>query len=310
MKRAISVPKHLGKDLARHRQKYADVREITLLSAFPRRNRGLHRLDTAVYQPAFLELSSKRRDARQNRGAASFLSASRVRHFVAIALRPRPASRRRSDFSSRRWKSQARRRCKPRNDKSLRRADNSILANWRHKERRSYPRREHYSSSSTCSFQHPALEFARVGTPEIVTNRFTVDVFALARARARARACERKKAAITCRGTFGSDIFAHFLRHRENFCQRERCRASRAFRSRRNFISFSPGITLPSPHLTSSHTTCCFVRARKISPVARSVIFEYNFAHGIFRPYPALDVIFFFFIPPYSPLRKLDCEPR
>ncbi|TGZ51482.1 Uncharacterized protein DBV15_02219, partial [Temnothorax longispinosus] len=42
--------------------------------------------------------------------------------------------RRRHDFLSRRWRSQARRRCKPRNNKSLRRADNSILANWRHKE--------------------------------------------------------------------------------------------------------------------------------------------------------------------------------
>lgn len=62
---------------------------------------------------------------------ASYKAKSWHVSFVTIALLN---VQYRQDFSSRRWKSQARRRCKPRNDKSLRRADNSIFANWRHKE--------------------------------------------------------------------------------------------------------------------------------------------------------------------------------
>ncbi|EGI63192.1 hypothetical protein G5I_08429 [Acromyrmex echinatior] len=102
------------------------------------------------------------------------------------------------DFSSRRWKSQARRRCKPHNDKSLCRADNSIFANWRHKEVQLPTKRALFFVLHL--FLLPAE--IRLGTPEIPPPMVCMQT-PTARGR---RTCSRKKSPGFADG-WQSDLF-------------------------------------------------------------------------------------------------------
>ena len=88
----------------------------------------------------------------------------------------------------------------------------------------SYPRREHYSSSSTCSFSLGWNSFGNARDSNKPPLR--VDVHC------------GKKTAITCRGTSGHLRHFHlFLHQAENFCHQKRY-STRAFRTDK--ISFRP----------------------------------------------------------------------